>query len=202
MKENNKKTLYFYLLITLTLLLSHISAQIALPTFQGVHKVHSSVSSNTPENPLQSTGINEVGNYTWSYLLGYRFTPQVNGTITQLGGYYNGTYTVYLWRWSDGNFLGSVSHTSSSGWSYTNLGSSVDVSSGTEYFVAVAMTGCCGSYIDYGSNDLPNTYGNITINYAVYKSGNFNSNTMPSTFSSAVRIDRTWGMPDITFIPD
>ena len=77
------------------------NGQIAPPTFQGVNASRST-SSGTPENPLQSSGRSVTGvNNSWSYLLGYRFTPQVNGTITQLGGYYNGTKTVYLWRWSD-----------------------------------------------------------------------------------------------------
>ena len=78
---------------------SFINAQIALPTFQGVHKPNAIASaSGTPENPL---GSNMTPNYTninsWNYMMGYGFTPQVNGTITQLGGYYNGAKTVRLW---------------------------------------------------------------------------------------------------------
>ena len=45
MKKNNKEILYSHLIIILLLLFSHISAQIALPTFQGVHKPQSSSSS-------------------------------------------------------------------------------------------------------------------------------------------------------------
>jgi hypothetical protein len=179
-----------------------ISAQIALPTFQAVHKPHTT-SSGTPENPLQSSGLSIAGTgNNWQYLLGHRFTPQVNGTITQLGGYYNGTKTVYLWRWSDGYFLGSVSHTSSNSWTYTDLASSVSIASGTEYYVAVAINNSGGAYIDFGGNPLPNTYGNITINYTAYKVGNFNSTTMPTSFTRDNRTDRTYGMPDITFVPD
>ena len=47
MKKKNKETLYFHLKIILSLLLSHISAQIALPTFQGIHKPSSSSSSSS-----------------------------------------------------------------------------------------------------------------------------------------------------------
>jgi hypothetical protein len=54
MKKNNKKTIYFHLMIILSLLLSHISAQIALPTFHAVHKPQNTISSicgGTPEIP-------------------------------------------------------------------------------------------------------------------------------------------------------
>ena len=176
------------------------NGQIALPTFQGVN-ASQNASSGTPENPLQSSGKSVTGtNYGWSYLLGYRFTPQVNGTITQLGGYYNGTKTVYLWRWSDGSFLGSVSNSSSNNWTYTDLGSPVSVTSGTEYYVAVAINGSGGSYII--NLNFPQTYGNIRVNYTAYKSGNFNSTTFPSSFVTSTRTDNTYGMPDITFIPN
>ena len=176
------------------------NGQIALPTFQGVN-ASQNASSGTPENPLQSSGRSVTGsNFGWSYLLGYRFTPQVNGTISQLGGYYNGTKTVYLWRWSDGSFLGSVSNSSSNNWTYTDLGSPVSVTSGTEYYVAVAINGSGGSYII--NLNFPQTYGNIRVNYTAYKSGNFNSTTFPSSFVTSTRTDNTYGMPDITFIPN
>ena len=74
-------------LTLLLFFLSFINAQIALPTFQGVHTPHSTTSSGTPENPAQSSGIStDYTNGRWYYLMGYRFTPQVDGTITQLIG--------------------------------------------------------------------------------------------------------------------
>ena len=176
------------------------NGQITLPTFQGVNASQSN-SSGTPENPLQSTGLSpDYTNQPWNYLLGFTFTPQVNGTITQLGGYYNNTKTVYLWKFSDGSFLGSVSNSSSNNWTYTDLGSSISVTSGTEYYVAVAINGSGGSYIR--NLNFPQTYGNIRVNYTAYKSGNFNSTTFPSSFTRSTRTDNTYGMPDITFIPN
>ena len=60
------------------------NGQIALPTFQGVN-VSQNASSGTPENPLQSSGKSVAGtNIGWNYLLGYRFSPLVNGTITDI----------------------------------------------------------------------------------------------------------------------
>ena len=88
----------------LLLLFSFINAQIALPTFQAVHKPHSTTSSGTPENPAQSSGIStDYTNGRWNYLMGYRFTPQVDGIITQLGG--NSAYTAYMWGLADITFV-------------------------------------------------------------------------------------------------
>ena len=135
----------FLRIIIVIISFAMLNGQISLPTFQAVNATQNT-SSATPENPLQSSGTSVAGtNNGWQYLLGYRFTPQVNGTITQLGGYYNGTKTVYLWRWSDGLYLGSVSNSSSNNWTYTNLDNSISVSSGTEYYVAVAINGSGGS---------------------------------------------------------
>ena len=189
----------FYIFITL--MVNILFAQMALPSFQAVHKPHSAA-SGTPENPLQSSGLSLTGsNVSWNYLMGYRFTPQTNGTVTQLGGYYNGTKTVYLWRWSDGLFLGSVSNSSSNNWTYTNLETAASLTSGTEYFVGVALNGSGGAYIQ-ANGSLPNTYGNIKINYTVYKTGSFNSTTMPTSFSRDVEIGYYFGMSDITFVPN
>ena len=190
----------FYIFITL--MLNIVFAQMALPSFQAVHKPHSAA-SGTPENPLQSSGLSIGGtNIGWTYLMGYRFTPQTNGTVTQLGGYYNGTKTVYLWRWSDGLFLGSVSNTSSNNWTYTNLETAASLTSGTEYYVGVAINGSGGAYINRASSPLPATYGNIRINYSAYKQGNFSSNTMPTSWTRDNRTNYHWGMPDITFVPN
>ena len=138
-----------------------INAQIALPTFQGVHTPHTTT-SGTPENPLGSNMTPSHQNInSWNYMMGYGFTPQVNGIITQLGGYFNGTKTVRLWQRSNGNFLGSVSVSSSNNWSYEDLSSSVSVNAGTEYVVAVYINGG-GAY--KSSWNGPHTYGNVVVN--------------------------------------
>ena len=64
----------------------------------------------------------------------------------------------------------------------------------------MAINGSGGSY--FGSINFSQTYGNIRVNYTAYKSGNFNSTTFPSSFSWSTRTDNTYGMPDITFVPD
>ena len=192
--------------IPLLIFLSFINAQIALPTFQGVHKPHSTTSSGTPENPAQSSGISpDYTGGSWYYLMGYRFTPQVDGTITQLGGLFNGTKNVYLWQWSNGNYLGSVSVSDpNNSWAYSNLSSAVSVSANTEYAVCVWVNRSGGVRIPFVDR-LPNTYGNITINSAVYRYGWSESTTMPSSWNiggSSAYILYMWGLADITFIPD
>ena len=192
--------------ILLLFSLSFINAQIALPTFQAVHKPHSTTSSSIPENPAQSSGISP--DYTggaWNYLMGYRFTPQVDGTITQLGGLFDGTKNVYLWEWSNGNYLGSVSISDpNNSWAYLNLSSAVSVSANTEYAVCVWVNSSGGVRIPFVDR-LPNTYGNITINSALLKNRWSESTTMPSSWNhggSSSYIYYMWGLADITFVPD
>ena len=172
-------------------------SQVALPTFQGAHR-----GGRPGENPLQSGGSSGITTgHTWDYLMGYRFTPVVNGTITQLGGYFDGTKTVYLWQRSNGSFLGSASISDPNySWVYADI-TAVRITAGTEYVVAVAINGSGASRNSF-SNNLPNTYGNITINYSCYKSGSFNSTTYPSSWSQDAQTSYNWGRADITFVPD
>ena len=185
-----------------------INAQIALPTFQAVHKPHTTTStlSGTPENPLQSslsTGLSITQYpYYWTYMMGYIFTPNVNGTITHIGGYFDGTKTTRLWQYSNGNLLASVSVPDPNySWTYADI-TDVSVTAGTKYVVATAINGSGAANIRFVSDQLPNTYGNITINYSCYRSGSYDSDTYPSYWTIENRTDYTWGLSDVTFVPD
>ena len=186
------------LIIVLLLIPMVGKSQVALPTFQGAHRAE-----RPAENPLQSSGLST--DYTgggWSYLMGYRFTPVVSGTITQLGGYFDGTKTVYLWQRSNGSFLGSASISDPNySWVYADI-TAVRITAGTEYVVAAAINGSGGSRNNFSSDALPNIYGNITINYSCYKSGSFNSTTYPSSWDTETTTGHNWGRADITFVPD
>ena len=176
-----------------------INAQIALPTFQGVHKPHTTT-SGTPENPLGSNISATHTGSNWNYMMGYIFTPNVNGTITHIGGYFDGTKTTRLWQYSNGNLLASVSVPDPNySWTYADI-TDVSVTAGTKYVVATAMNNSGGARVSF-SDRSPNTYGNITINYSCYKSGDYDSDTYPS-WTRENRTDYTWGMSDITFVPD
>ena len=192
-------------LILLLLFFYSINAQIALPTFQAVHNPQSTTAtlSGTPENPLQSSGLS-ISEYPshWSYMMGYIFTPNVNGTITHIGGYFDGTKTTRLWQYSNGNLLASVSVSDPNySWTYADI-TDVSVTAGTKYVVATAMNGSGGARVSFSSDRLPNDYGNITINYSCYRSGSYDSDTYPSYWTLENRTDYTWGMSDITFVPD
>jgi|TARA_B110000116_G_C16601600_1_gene475235 hypothetical protein len=186
-------------IIPLIFILSFINAQIALPTFHAVHKPHTT-SSGTPENPLQSGGLSITQRSTsWNYMMGYIFTPNVNGTITHIGGYFDGTKTTRLWQYSNENLLASVSVPDPNySWAYADI-TDVSVTAGTKYVVATAMNGTGSAYITIS---LPITYGNITINYTCYKSGNYDSDTFPPSWSTETETRWNYGLSDITFVPD
>ena len=192
-------------IIPLLFFLSIINAQIALPTFQSVHKPHTTTStlSGTPENPLQSSGLSITQRpSSWSYMMGYIFTPNVNGTITHIGGYFDGTKTTRLWQYSNGNLLASVSVTDPNySWTYADI-TDVSVTSGTKYVVATAMNNSGSARVKFHPDKLPNTYGNITINYTCYKSGNYDSDTYPTSWTAENVTAYGYGLSDITFVPD
>ena len=165
----------------------------ALPTFQGVHRAERA--AETPWGSNAGSGI--ANDVAWIYMMGYKFTPQANGRVTKLGGYFNGTRTLRLWRVSSGELIGKVSVTDpNNSWAYADI-TPVAVTSGVQYLVCVALTGSGGAYKS-GTN-YPTTYGNIRIDKTVWKSS-YNSDTYPSSISSSTIYN--YGMADITFVPN
>jgi len=188
--------LRFLKIIIISISFTIFNGQIAFPTFQGAQKSHSS--SATAENPLNGNMSSLTGNNPWNYVLGYRFTPQVNGTITQLGGYFYGTKTVRLWKVSDQSFLGKVDVTSNANWSYENLSSSVSVTAGEQYIVGADLNGSGGVYNPAWNG--PHTYGNILVHATCYIL-NHHSDSYPN-WQSTTYVAHMYGVSDITFIPD
>src|SRR3989338_6980174 len=72
--------------------------------------------------------------------MGYHFTPLVDGQVTRLGGFFNGTKTVKLFNKASGTLLASATVTASNTWAYTDI-SPISVSAGTTYTVAVYLAG-------------------------------------------------------------
>ncbi len=146
-----------------------------------------------PETPWQT---NENGtlrtNIRWNYTMGYRFVPEVDGEITQLGGFFNGTKTVYLWD-SSQNLLASAAVTASNEWSFVDLPTPVPVTQGETYTVAAYMAGSGASY-RYGIDYFPQTYDNISIQSTCYRYGN--------GYPTANSISRMYGQVDIGFLAD
>ena len=188
-------------IILLLFSLSFINAQIALPTFQAVHKPHTTSGdcNGTPETPLGSNLGSATGTgYSWSYIMGYKFTPQADGCITKLGGYFDGSKTARLWKVSSEELLAKVTVPDpNNSWTYADI-TPVTVTAGEQYFIGVSMGGSGGSY-KYLGDALPNTYGNIIIDIMAYRN-NYDSDTYPpSMYSTNVYF---YGMADITFVPD
>lgn len=154
-----------------------------------------SPSPTTGETPWKS---NEFGPLTTNVLggatLGYKFTPLVNGQITKLGGFFNGTKTLYLWDSSTKSLLAQAQVASSNNWVYSPI-TPVNVTAAKSYIVAVFTgTGSGGSW--RYPIQLPKTYGNIKID-ASWTNWMSSGPAMPNTY----RTDVMYGQADIEFSP-
>ena len=182
------------LIIVLLLIPKVGKSQVALPTFQGAHRAERPAETPWGSNAGSPSGTNQ----TWNYMMGYKFTPQTSGKVTKLGGYFNGTKTLRLWRVSSGELLASVSVTDpDNSWAYADI-TPVTVTSGVQYYVALYTNSNGGAY--KSGRSYPTTYGNIRIDKCSYKQS-YNSDTYPSSFSGEPT-SYMYGMADITFVPD
>ncbi|MFH0925447.1 MAG: DUF4082 domain-containing protein [bacterium] len=130
-------------------------------------------------------------NKNYNYTMGYHFTPNHDGQITKLGGFFNGTKAVFLWDKNTGHLLAQASVTSANNWSYTDI-TPVSVQAGRPYTVAVYLAGSGGSYRN-AIISLPQVYKNITIEAATFVPGEARPvNSL---------IPGMYGQVDINFIP-
>ncbi len=129
---------------------------------------------------------------SWDYSMGYKFTPNTNGQITNLCGYFSGTKTVKLYD-SSYNVLASASVTSSNSWSCTSI-TPISVTSGSAYYVVAEIGGSGGCM--QSPISLPTTCGNIVISANVYQ-------TPSGTFTASHFEDTTsfYGIADVVFSP-
>lgn len=129
----------------------------------------------------------------WNYTMGYSFTPNVNGTITGLGGLFDGTKTVSLYNKGSAEFLASTEVTSTNEFAYSSI-SPVSVEAGVTYTVAVTLGGTGGSYRNSLSENFPQDFGDITIEGSTYVSGTGRpTNNITTTM---------YGQADIKFVAD
>ncbi|MCX5697583.1 MAG: DUF4082 domain-containing protein [Candidatus Omnitrophica bacterium] len=145
------------------------------------------------ETPLQTCPpAGYTTNNAWDYSMGYRFTPNVNGQITKLGGYFSGTKWVRLYDASY-TLLASAQVMSAYNWVYTSI-TPVSVTSGATYYVVVEVASSGGVFNTYTT---PNTCGNVTMNASTYQtpSGTFNSGhaETPSYMYGLVDVEFTVG---------
>ncbi|MDQ7779913.1 MAG: pre-peptidase C-terminal domain-containing protein, partial [Planctomycetota bacterium] len=151
------------------------------------------VTGGASETPWRS---NENGTLfmdnPWNYTLGYKFTPSVDGMVTALAGFFNGTKLVRLWRDSGPTLIASAWVTSANAWSSVSI-APVALIAGESYRVAVDIDSSGGAYRG-GITALPQAYGNITIQCTCYQtpSGSYPTNEFASDM---------YGMVDIAFVP-
>lgn len=138
--------------------------------------------------PWQSseTGTLSTDN-SYDYSMGYKFTPTIEGRVTRLYGYFNGTKTVKLYN-SSYTLLASASVTSSNAWAYTNI-TPVNVEPNSVYYVVVEGAGSGGAIRT--SATIPATTDFVTINASVYQSpsGTFNASHTETTASMYGLVD-------------
>jgi len=128
--------------------------------------------------------------------MGYHFTPQVNGQVTALGGYFNGTKTVKLFNKATGTLLASASVTGANVWAYTSI-TPITVMAGTTYTVAVYLAGSGGSYRYSLSPTFPRTFGDIRIEGSTYVSTATSQISVPTNIIATTM----YGQADIQFVP-
>lgn len=136
----------------------------------------------------------QVTNVAWNYAMGYHFTPNTNGFVTQLGGFFNGTKTVRLFDRQTGAVLAQATVTAANSWGYTTI-PAVAVQAGRSYTVAVYLAGSGGSYRS-GVQALPRTYGNIRIDGSTYIS---TAGTAASARPTNLITTTMYGQADIRF---
>lgn len=147
------------------------------------------------ETPWQSNVNGTLGTPSSSYYaMGYKFTPQVPGKITALGGYFGGTKTVKLFQGS--TVLATASVASNKTWAYTDI-TPVSVVAGTQYTVAVYLAGSGGTQRTSIAS-LPRTYGSVRIDAATQASTLFNASAVPT--SNFTPNTTMLGQPDVKFI--
>lgn len=128
----------------------------------------------------------------WNYTMGYHFTPEVNGKIIDLGGFFSGTKDVSLWNKATGELLAKTQVTSNYDFNYSSI-DPVAVEAGVTYTVGATMNGSGGSYRN-GVQRFPISYGDITIEGSTYTSGNARP-----TNSNYINM---YGQADINFVAD
>jgi len=153
------------------------------------------IANDANENPLQDAGAECNTLYTSDYNMGYQFTPDVNGQVTQLGlmGASAEARTVRLFLQSDGSLLASVSVTGAGAgtWVYEDI-TPVNLTADVAYVVAARSSG--GTQWCYDSSfSTPTTQGNVSIDNTLYITA---SDNMPSTPGTTVQ----YGLADVTFV--
>ena len=137
-------------------------------------------------------------NNNWDYTMGYKFTPNQNGKITQLCGYFSGTKPVTLYD-SSYSVLASTQVASSNAWSCNSI-SPVKVNAGSTYYVVAYLAGSGGCFRNSRDNTFPRTCDKINLDASVQQSGNsFSSSHSKCPDAENTRCNNAYGLVDVIF---
>ncbi len=171
-------------------IVSFIAAILTVPAFAATEQ--------TPWKTTVGNGTSQT-NLNWpGYNTGYDFTPQKNGVITKLGGFFNGVKTVRLYN-SAGVQLAVANASDNNNWGYMDI-TPVTVNQGQRYTIAVE-TGWGGASMYIGQPGFgfgpsfpvfPHTVGDIRIERAVFGFG--------SNRPSWEIWGQMWGQADVVFV--
>jgi hypothetical protein len=142
--------------------------------------------------PVDGTLATDVA---WNYNMGYTFTPNKTIVVTALGGFFNGTKTVYLYDRSTGAVLASASVTAANNWAYAAI-APVTLNANVTYSVAVYLAGSGAAY-RYNMTAMPRAFADGTINGSCYRSG---STSEPCSYSGVIPTTN-YGMADLKYLP-
>ncbi len=149
------------------------------------------------QTPWQTHATGRLStNRTWQMVMGYQFTPLIDGQVVGLGGYFNGTKRLRLFDMTSGAILATATVTAANSWSYQPI-QPVSVTVGKSYAVAVYLEGSGGSARRLLRPRLPHPCGDIRIEAAVYASTFSDPNARPTR----TRISDMFGQADIQFAP-
>jgi hypothetical protein len=138
------------------------------------------------------------GPYAWNYAMGFHFTPNRDGEIIELGGYFYGTKTVKLFERATGTLLAQTTATADAAtgtWGYGSI-APVAVTAGTDYTVAVYLAGSGGTY-RRPSPYFPQTFGDVTIRGTTWTHTGSDPDRIPTNNYAYYM----FGQADVTFVP-
>jgi glucose/arabinose dehydrogenase len=150
-----------------------------------------------PQTPWQTNAYGTlVTNANVNSSTGFHFRPLVNGEITSLGGYFNGSKTVRLYNRTTGALLAETTVVSANNWAYSTI-TPVPVIANQQYTIAVFLAGPGASYRGNLNPRWPRTFEDIRIDAATMANTAGNPNLRPTN----TILDMMPGQADFIFVP-
>ena len=140
----------------------------------------------------------QANGISWNYSMGYYFSPDSDGTVTGLGGRFEGTCKVCIFERDTRNLVVAAMVEGGPEGRYENI-DSVRLEADKEYIVAVYLNGAEGSYAyNPSSGSFPQSVNGVTILGGAYAWTGSNKLAVPQNNPITSVI---YGRPDIRFVP-